>query len=626
MDKNTLTGLFLIGAILFGFSYFSQPSPEELNTETTKTEQSALAALEADSGATEEVDEYDQPVVDSIQLATNPYLAKRPINLVELRNDKLSVMLSGAGAKPVMAQLVAKKEDGSFKYLNQKKEVVTLFNEEDIHFNLPFRSIQNTFIETEKLVFDLVEHSDSTAVFRLPLQADAYLDFAYTLKKDDYRLALNISGKNLEKVLPINTSIQDIEWSLKTIQQEQSHKFEGQYSGIYYYTKGGDNDDLTSTSEDDERVSESLHWIAFKDKYFSSVLINNNGSFDDTNLEIKAMDEESGYVRDCKMNATFPFNVRKGASADFTFFFGPNDYDLLTSYDDELSDDEQLHLDHLVYLGANIFRLVNKWIIIPVITFLQGFLSNWGIIILLLTLIIKSALFPVTFKSYLSQAKMRVLKPQVDEINAKYEGKTDQETMLKKQKETMALYSSVGVSPLGGCLPMLLQSPFLIALYMYFPTSILLRGESFLWAKDLSTYDSVPFLTWNYDLPLIGDHISIFCVLMTTINIIYTKYITAQNSTSGGNEAMAMMKYFPYIMSIMFFFMFNSNASGLSYYYFISILITVLQYFGSRYLIDEEKLLAQMEENKKKPKKKSKWIERMEEAQRQQQAMQKKKR
>ncbi len=625
MDKNTLTGLILIGAIIFGFSYFNQPSPEELKTDTTKTEQ---LITETDSQATKEVKHLDEPVVDSLQIATNPYLAKRPINLVELRNDKLSVMLSGAGAKPVMAQLVAKKEDGQYKYLNQQKEVVTLFNEEDIHFNLPLRSIQNTFIETEKLVFDLVEKSDSTATFRLPLEADAYLDFTYKLKKDDYLLALNISGKNLEKVLPINTSIQDIEWSMKTIQQEQSYKFEGQYSGIYYYTKSGDDDDLSSTSEDEERISESLHWVAFKDKYFSSALINNNGSFDDTKLAIKAMPEESGYVRDCKMNATFPFVVRKGASADFTFFFGPNDYELLTSYDEGVSEDKQLHLDHLVYLGANIFRAVNKWIIIPIITFLQGFVSNWGIIILLLTLIIKTALSPFTFKSYLSQAKMRVLKPQIDEINAKYEGKTDQETMMKKQKETMSLYSSAGVSPLGGCLPMLLQMPFLIALYMYFPTSIFLRGESFLWAQDLSTYDAV--ITWDFNIPLISslldNHISLFCLLMTVVNVVYTKYTMSQNSSSAGGDAMAAMKYMPYMMSVMFFFMFNSNASGLSYYYFISILITVLQYFASRYFIDEEKLLAQLEENKKKPKKKSKWIQRMEEAQRQQQAMKKNKR
>ncbi len=626
MDKNTLTGLILIGAIIFGFSYFNQPSPEELKTETAKTEQvqTAEPAQKQETTAVAVAEE----TADSLKQEIAPYLAPRPVQQIELKNDKLSVMLSSAGARPTSATLVAKKEDGQYKYLNQEKKAVELFNQENSNLNLPLRTLANTFIETKKMVFELVEQSDSTATFRLPLEADAYLDFAYKLKSNDYLLSLSISGKNLEKVLPINTSIQDIEWSMKTIKQEQSFKFEGQYSGIYYYTKSGDNDDLSSSSEDEERISESLYWVAFKDKYFSSVLINNNASFNDTKLEIKAMPEESGYVRDCKMNATFPFIVRKGASADFTFFFGPNDYELLTSYDDEVSENKQLHLDHLVYLGANIFRAVNKWIIIPIITFLQGFVSNWGIIILLLTLIIKTALSPFTFKSYLSQAKMRVLKPQIDEINAKYEGKTDQETMMKKQKETMSLYSSAGVSPLGGCLPMLLQMPFLIALYMYFPTSIFLRGESFLWAQDLSTYDAV--ITWDFNIPIVSslldNHISLFCLLMTIVNVVYTKYTMSQNSSSAGGDAMAAMKYMPYMMSVMFFFMFNSNASGLSYYYFISILITVLQYFASRYLIDEDKLLAQLEENKKKPKKKSKWVQKMEEAQRQQQAMQKNKR
>ncbi len=628
MDKNTLTGLFLIGAILFGFSYFNQPSPEELAQNTEKTEQ-VTTNTDVSSGATEE--EHDQihkaPVNDSLQIVA-PYLEQRPVQKVELKNSVLSVELTTAGAKPTMAMLITKKEDGAtYKYLNQSKAPVSLFHQKDFKFNLPLTTAKNTIIDTEKMIFELVEGSDSTATFRLPFEPDVYLDFTYVLKKDDYRLGLNVSGKNLDKILKINTVNQEIEWAMKTAQQEQNHKLEGQYSGIYYYTKGGDNDDLSTTSEDEEHIGESLRWIAFKDKYFSSVLINDNGSFEDTKLEIKAMDEESTYVRDCKMNATFPFNVRKGASADLTFFFGPNDYELLSSYDDNLSDDEQLHLNHLVYLGANIFRAVNKWIIIPIITLLKGFLTNWGIIILLLTIIIKSALFPITFKSYLSQAKMRVLKPQVDEINAKYEGKTDKDTMLKKQKETMELYSSAGASPLGGCLPMLLQMPFLIALYMYFPTSIFLRGESFLWAADLSTYD--PVISWDFNIPIISslldNHISLFCLLMTIVNIVYTKYTMSQNSSSAGGEAMAVMKYMPYMMSVMFFFFFNSNASGLSYYYFISILITVLQYFGSRYLIDEEKLLAQMEENKRKPKKKSKWIERMEEAQRQQRAMQKNK-
>ena len=270
----------------------------------------------------------------------------------------------------------------------------------------------------------------------------------------------------------------------------------------------------------------------------------------------------------------------------------------------------------------SVFRWINQYLIIPVVTFLSGFLSNWGIIILLMTLFIKMLLWPFTYKSYMSQAKMRVLRPQIEAINAKYPGK-EQDQMMKRQTETMNLYRSAGASPMSGCLPMLLQMPFLIALYMYFPTSILLRGQGFLWADDLSTYDAV--ISWHTNIPLIssflGNHLSLFCVLMTVTNILYTRY-TMNQSPSG--EGMAGMKTMPYIMAIMFFFMFNQNASGLSYYYFVSTLITILQYFAFRWTLNEDKLLRQLEENKKKPRKKSKWMQRLEEAQRLQQEQQRK--
>lgn len=322
------------------------------------------------------------------------------------------------------------------------------------------------------------------------------------------------------------------------------------------------------------------------------------------------------------------FAMQAGTPVEFTYFFGPNDYNLLKSYDDGKQEHEELNLDHLVYLGWSIFRSINQWLIIPVVDFLKGYIGSWGVIILLLTIFIKTLLFPFTYKSQISQAKMRVLKPQVDEINKKYEGKDDQDSMLKKQKETMALYSSVGASPMSGCLPMLLQMPFLIALYMYFPTSIYLRGQSFLWADDLSTYD--PVISWSYDIPLIssllGNHISLFCLLMTIVNVVYNRYMMSQTSSAGANDAMASMKYMPYMMSIMFFFMFNQNASGLSYYYFISTLITIIQFFVIRATISETKLLQQMEENKKKPKKKngSSFIERLERMQREQMEAQRK--
>lgn len=623
MDRNTLIGLLLIGAILLGFNWFNKPTPEQ-EAQPTPTEQTfnapssvgSINPAPAASMAAVEVDSLGQPMLPAYQQA-------RPVQTVELKNAKLSVKLSTRGGAPVEAILSDYLNNADEGKPDEVKQPVRLFAPEDVRFNLPLRTVQNTMLNTADLTFELVEQTDSTAVMRLPIEQDSYLDFRYKLRSDDYRLDFGIVGHNLERLLPANTSLQDVEWAQRIPQQEQSHKFEAQYSSIYYYTRGGDVDDLSTSGRDEEKVTESLRWLAFKDKYFSSVLINRTGSFDDNVIAIEAMPENSGYIRSCSMRGTFPFNLRQGAQADFTFFFGPNDYELLRSYDEGVSKDEALNLDHLVYLGVNIFRALNRYLIIPIVSFLKDYISNWGIIILLLTIFIKLLLSPFTYKSYLSQAKMRILRPQVEEINKKYEGKTDQETMLKKQRETMALYSSAGASPMSGCLPMLLQMPFLIALYMYFPTSILLRGESFLWAHDLSTYD--PVISWDFNIPLVssllGNHISLFCLLMTIVNIIYNKYMMSQTASAGG-EAMAGMKYMPYMMSIMFFFMFNQNASGLSYYYFISTLITIIQYFAFRYAINEEKLLAKMEENKKKPRKKSKWMERLEEAQRQQQQMQ----
>lgn len=607
MDKNTLTGLILIGALILGFTWLNQSNPEvkplvadSISTPITSEQSPAMAEA---SG--------DVPTLDSVAQATlQAYKQARPVKVVELNNGLLSVKLSTQGGTPTEAVLHRYQS----QYGERSGQPVRLFASEDIRINFPMRTLSNEIVNTADAYFEVVSQTDSTLVMRLLMGANSYLDFAYTLRANDYRLGFDLVGVNLQDVLPANVSLQDIEWSQRIPQQEQSHRFESQYSGVYYYSKGGTFDDLTANKEE-EQIKESLRWVAVKDKYFSSALINHSGSFDDSRVLIEAQDEHSGYIHNTKIKSTFPFSVRDGAQARFTFFFGPNDYELLSGYDKGLDSHEQIKLDHLVYLGVNIFRWLNLYLIIPTVNFLKGFLSNWGLIILLLTIFIKLLLSPFTFKSYMSQAKMRELKPQIDVINSKYEGKTDQESMLKKQQETMALYSSAGASPLSGCLPTLLQMPFLIALYMYFPTSILLRGEGFLWAHDLSTYD--PIISWDFDIPLVssllGNHISLFCLLMTVVNIVYNKYMMSQGG--GGSEAMPGMKMMPYMMSIMFFFMFNQNASGLSYYYFVSTLITILQYFAFRWTLDEPKLLAQLEENKKKPRKKSKWMQRLEEAQ-----------
>lgn len=621
MDKNTIIGALLIGAVLIGFTLFQQSSPQPQATPKTDTtqvvalSQSALRATA--TGADGCTIDHPEDSVSVVAPVLPAYQQERPEQTVVLKNKKLTLKLSNKGGSPVEATLA--------DYTDQQKKPVQLFRQGDATLNLPLRTLENKIVNTSTAYFDVISQSDSAAVLRMQIDSVAYLDFAYTLRPDDYRVGLTITGHELRRLLPVNMTTQDVEWRQRMPQQEQSWKFEGQYSGIYYHFPKGDVERLETSSESTEEIKESLQWVAFKDKYFSSVLINQRTGFQNNKLTLKAEDEGSGYVRSCSLVASFPMSVKEEVTqVPLTFIFGPNDYELLQRYDAELSqNDAPLQLDHLVYLGMSVFRWINKYLIIPIVTFLSGFLSNWGIIILLMTLIIKMLLWPFTHKSYLSQAKMRVLKPQIDEINAKYPGK-DQEAMMKRQTETMNLYRSAGASPMSGCLPMLLQMPFLIALYMYFPTSILLRGQSFLWAEDLSTYDAI--ISWDFNIPLIssflGNHLSLFCVLMTVTNVIYTRYTMSQSPSSA--EGMAGMKMMPYIMSIMFFFIFNQNASALSYYYFVSTLITILQYLAFRWTLNEEKLLHELEENKKKPRKKSKWMQRLEEAQRLQQEQQRK--
>ena len=621
MDKNTIIGALLIGAVLIGFTLFQQSSPQPQATPTTDTtqvvalSQSALRAT--GTGADGCTIDHPEDSVSVVGPVLPAYQQERPEQAVVLKNKKLTLKLSNKGGSPVEATLA--------DYTDQQKKPVQLFRRGDATLNLPLRTLENKIVNTSTAYFDVISQSDSAAVLRMQIDSVAYLDFAYTLRPDDYRVGLTITGHELRRLLPVNMTTQDVEWRQRMPQQEQSWKFEGQYSGIYYHFPKGDVERLETSSESTEEIKESLQWVAFKDKYFSSVLINQRTGFQNNKLTLQAEKEGSGYVRSCSLAATFPMSVKEEVTqVPLTFIFGPNDYELLQRYDAELSqNDAPLQLDHLVYLGMSVFRWINKYLIIPIVTFLSGFLSNWGIIILLMTLIIKMLLWPFTHKSYLSQAKMRVLKPQIDEINAKYPGK-DQEAMMKRQTETMNLYRSAGASPMSGCLPMLLQMPFLIALYMYFPTSILLRGQSFLWAEDLSTYDAI--ISWDFNIPLIssflGNHLSLFCVLMTVTNVIYTRYTMSQSPSSA--EGMAGMKMMPYIMSIMFFFIFNQNASALSYYYFVSTLITILQYLAFRWTLNEEKLLHELEENKKKPRKKSKWMQRLEEAQRLQQEQQRK--
>jgi YidC/Oxa1 family membrane protein insertase len=528
--------------------------------------------------------------------------------LITLENEKVEVKISSKGGSLYSARL---KE-----YVTFDKQPLILFEgQEESTFNLTLVSATNRIINTSDLYFTPIKNPDAqSVVMRLALGEGSYMDFCYTLSPDDYMLQYTIRGVGLNGILSPNTNSLDIHWQQKARQLEQGRKYENQYTGLYYKYVADDVEHLNETKDDDQQVSNRLKWIGYKNKFFSTVLISDD-AFVATRFQSKQLMDDT-YLKEFNTTASVVFDLTREDPIGFRYYIGPNKYQLLAAYDKNVPSGQELMLDNLVPLGAKFFRPINKYFIVPIFNFLGNHLTNYGLIIFLLTLIVKTLLFPFTYKSYISSAKMRVLRPQVEEINAKY---PKQEQAIDRQKATMDLYSRAGASPMSGCLPMLLPMPIWIALYWLFPTAIELRQESFLWAKDLSTFDAV--ISWNANIPLIssfvGNHISLFCLLMTIVNVLYTKYNMAMTNT--GQQQMPGMKMMMYIMPLMFFFIFNQNSSGLSYYYFISTLIAIIQTFSFRFFVNEEKLLLKLEENKKKPKKKSGFMKRLEEAQRMQQ-------
>lgn len=611
MDKNNIIGIILIGAVLVGYSMFftnnnSEGSDPAASSEVAKTVQQVSSGNGSESA-----------IASENSLAESLYLFSQntqPEKLLVVENDLIKVELSSLGASPVSAVLKQHKS-------SHNQELVALFKKGDFTLNLPIRSKENRLIDTSNLPFQVLTSNDSLVAMRLPIEENAYLDITYLLPRNSYMMEVSIDGKNLGSLFPSNLAYQEIELRHRMPRQEKSWKFENQYATIYYKYPSGDTDKLKETKKEvQENVNEPINWISFKDKYFStSFIAQGDLRLENNRIAFKTAAENSDYIKECSYWGAFPMDIRDGNKAKFSLFMGPLDYSMLKGYDKGVEDSAKLRLDQQVYLGHKLFRPINVYLIMPIVNFLKGFISNWGIIILLLTIIIKTILFPLTYKGFLSQARMRVLKPQIEEINAKYAG-DDQKMMMKRSQETMALYRNAGASPMSGCLPMLLQMPFLIALYMYFPTALDLRGQSFLWAQDLSTYD--PVISWPFDIPLLtgllgGNHISLFCLLWAITNIFYTR-ITMSQSGGMDNQQMKVMKWMPYIMTIMFFVFFNSNSSGLTYYYLISTLVTMGLYGLSRMMISEEKVLARIEENKKKPKKKSGFMQRLEQAQKEQ--------
>ncbi|MCD7975990.1 MAG: membrane protein insertase YidC [Tannerellaceae bacterium] len=624
MDKNTIIGFLLIGIVLFAFSWWNQPSPEQV--EAQRRYQDSIAAEYAkqideqqrNQNVTED-NSWEEEVTDSLKAAqlerTYGVFANAMSGTDEkviLENDLVEIHLSSKGGHVSYARI---KNYSTFDSLP-----LILFDGTQVKFDFTLVTASNRVVNTRDLYFTPVRGNDpNTVIMRLNAGEGSSLDFIYTLAPDDYMMKYDIQARGMNGVLAPGMNALDLTWEQEIRQQEKGRKFEDQHTGLYYKFLADDVEHLSEVKDQNKQLTNRLKWIGYKGKFFSTVLIAQEG-FEATTLDSKLL-EENRMLKRFRSTTSLPFDLQGREATSLQFYFGPNKYNLLKSYDKGVASADQLDLEKMVPLGASVFRWINKYFIIPLFDFLGKYISSYGLIIFLLTLIVKMILFPLTYKSYISSAKMRVLRPQVEEINAKYPG---QEKALERQKATMDLYSRAGASPMSGCLPMLLQMPILIAMYMFFPSAIELRGQSFLWAQDLSTYDAI--VSWNTYIPIItpyfGNHISLFCLLMTATNIAYTKFNMEMTNT--GQQQMPGMKAMMYMMPLMFLVFFNQSASGLTYYYFVSILITIIQTLSFRYIINEEKLLAKLEENKKRPVKKSSFMKRLEEAQKAQQEQLKK--
>ena len=610
MDRNSIIGLILIFIILLGYSFFMQPSEEQIANRqriqdsialVRQTQQQYSESRLSDSDVLKTQQLSDLPESTRKDVLVNEYgpfagVAEGKQEFFTIENNLMSIKLSSKGGRPYSVRL---KE-----YTRYNGSPLILFDGDSTRMGFQFFS-GNRSIMTNNLYFEpagrarsMTVSSDSASfALRLNINERSYLEYVYTLRADDYMVGCDVRFVNMGGIIASNSTSLEMEWSFYVPQQEKGAQNENNHTAIQYRF-ANDNVEEFSTSKDSEKqnLKNKIQWIAFKQQFFSSVLINNN-NFIAADLSSEKLENNPDYLKHYSALALVDFDPKSNIQEyPLSFYFGPNKFSVLNQY-------EGMELGRLVQLGGTMFRFINKYIILTTFNFLNKYISNYGIIILILTILIKVVLYPLTKKSFDSMAKMRVLKPKVDELSKKFSA----DKAMEKQQAVAALYKKAGVNPMGGCLPMLLQLPILIAMFRFFPASIELRQEAFLWADDLSTYDSI--LNLPFSIPFYGDHVSLFTLLMTITTILSTKL----NSGNTDSSAMPGMKSMMYIMPVMFMFMFNSFPAALTYYYLLTNIISIAQNEIMRRMIDEEALLKQLTNNKAKPVQKSKFQQRMEE-------------
>ena len=624
MDKNTWIGFLIIAVIIIGFSWIQRPSKEQLAERQRIQDSISMARMMAAEA---------QRISDSLQfVAGTPVEEKETVSAAQqqerlqaaygtfapaaqgeeqwitLQNEKVRLTLSTLGGRIARAELPEYHASGD------SVNALCLFRGEEASFGMTLITANNRILQTSNLYFTPIEtEQPNKVIMRLPTSSeDAWLDFVYELS-DNYMVHMAVEPHNMQTELAQNINSLELQWRQLIPQQEQGRKFEERYAQLQYMLVGGDMEKLSESKDDGAKESARVKWIGYKDQFFSTVLIADD-AFSSSQFESTVQGKHSGYIKQYSTHTSVPFDLTGKTPTGFRFYCGPNHYHTLKAYDEGVAKEDRLHLNELVPLGWKIVSWINVVLVIPMFDLFTSWGLHIGIVILLMTLVIKLIILPFVFVSYKSSAKMRALKPQIDAINEKYPA----DKMQERQQATMQLYNQAGVSPMSGCLPMLFQFPVLMAMFWFLPTAIELRGKSLLWADDLSTYDAV--FHWSFNIPLLGDHLSLFCLLMTVCNIAYT-YITMQSQATDPN--MKVMKYMMYAMPLMFLFIFNDYAAGLSYYYLLSLFITILQTMIFRWSLDDEKMLREMEENKKKKagKPKSGFMARLEAMQREQQRL-----
>ena len=613
MDKNTITGFVLIGLILFGFTWYQSRQYDKQIAYQAQLD--SIAAVERAAGMAAE------SIADSLQTSAAEEGAAAPVQgktaiykdsllnlasggeerIVTISNDKIEVAFTTKGAQPYSAKV---KE-----YRNYDSTDLYIFRPGASEMGIGIYAGET--INTKDFYFDVIEATDSSAAFSLQFAGGGSIIQRYALSEGSYMMTNTLTFKDMDNVIPKNATFCDFDWALTIPRMEKGYKNEMQYSKVDYYFDGEKKpEEIGRGRNASKRIENSLEWFAFQQQFFSAIVRpDSRFSSGQVSVEFHPEDDPQRNLMDCGAKMRSGFQISDNVVMVKDFYLGPNHYQTLKSYGRKY--------EKIIPLGGWLVGWFTKFVIIPLFNFLHRFISNFGIIILLMTLFIKIVVLPFSYKSYSSSAKMQAIKPEIDKLNEKY---PKEEDALKKQQAMMDIYKRAGINPMGGCLPMLLQFPILWAMFRFFPASIELRQQSFLWADDLSAYDSI--IDFGMRIPLIGDHISLFALLMALSMFFYSK-ISMQGQMSGNDPNTASMRFMSvYMMPIMMFFICNSLSSGLSYYYLLSNLITMLETFIiKKFFVRPEDVLARLKASEGKPQPKSKWQKRLEEAQKMQQQM-----